>query len=169
MRAGAVVERLLRAVAPGTGDDGGRAGLEANLEGRRAGVESASEPRLRRREPDRSVAAAVGERAQRADEVERSAERDAALDHRRMARSIGAGPAWMASNSVRLRMPWYPSLTMSCAHAAPSELPGPGSRTTSGAYSRSATRNARAKSHGASAWPTEACGGRARRHRSTMA
>ena len=38
-------------------------------------------------------------------DVERSAEGELPLDHRRIERSSGEGPAWAASNSARLRRP----------------------------------------------------------------
>src|SRR6188508_3122231 len=122
-----------------------------------ASVDAHRHPRLASAEADRPVATPMDERGERRAEVQRPAQYEPARDHRRIESSSGEGPACAASNSALLRSPRYPSVTMIWAHAAPSEPPGPGRSTTSGPYSRSATRSAEAKSYGLMPCPRIDC------------
>ena len=98
-------EHARRAVAPGPCADDALA-HRPHVQRRGSIGRSGREPRLVARQPDRAIAESVAQRAERLPEVDRSAQRQAALDHRRMERRIGVGPAWAASRSARVRMPW---------------------------------------------------------------
>jgi hypothetical protein len=98
------VQRNLGAVAPGAGRQHGRASDE-QAHGCRPGRRVERQPRLPAPEMDGRVAPTVPQRTERCAEIEGRAQLEAALDHRRMERRIGADPACTASNSVRLRIP----------------------------------------------------------------
>jgi hypothetical protein len=91
-------------VAPGAGGDDAVA-PDADVERRGAVGRARGQPGLVALQPDRSVAQPMAKRAERLGEMDRSAQRDAALDHRRMESRIGVEPACTVSSSARLRMP----------------------------------------------------------------
>ena len=89
------------------------------------------------READRAVAAAVDERGQGRRQVERAAQREPALDHRRIERRSGDEPGL-----GRLELRSAAEAPVSLGHGdlgarrRQGTRPGPGRSTTSGAYSR---------------------------------
>ena len=96
-------DRDLGAVAPGARLRLARAHAQAERGGARIGPDG--EPGLVRPQADGAVAEAVSQGAEGLSEVERAAQRNAALDHRRIESRIGLPPVCAASRSARVRMP----------------------------------------------------------------
>jgi hypothetical protein len=78
----------------------------------RAGVGAERDPCLAAREPDGAIGAPMDERAERRSEVQSAAQLELSVPflqrqraQRRTESRIGLGPAWVASNSARVRMP----------------------------------------------------------------
>ena len=107
---GGTVDGMLGARTPGRRDEPHRRRVPKAKRGRSV-LRAEGEPCLARREADRAVTASVDEWPERGRQVERAAQVEPALDHRRIERRSGVGPDWAASNSDRLRRPRYPSAT----------------------------------------------------------
>ena len=119
------------AAAPGAPCPRRRGGVGASAAG--AGCRTVGgaegEPRLGACRAGSCGRPAVDEGSERRGQVKRSPQVERALDHRRIERSSGVARPARPRSPSRLRMPRQPSATTICAHAAPSELPGPGTRT----------------------------------------
>ena len=101
---GNVVEQALRAITPGLGLDP-RAAYDAREPRPAPSGRARRQPGLVAEQSHRPIAEAVAQRPQGATEIERAAQRDAALHHRRIESRIGVGPDWAASSSARVRIP----------------------------------------------------------------
>ena len=97
------IEQGARAIPPRLGLDGHARSPQAN--GGRPVASAHGEPGLVAEQAHRAVAESMTQGREGSTEIERAAQRDAALDHRRIESRIGVGPACASSSSARVRIP----------------------------------------------------------------